>query len=194
MSILDRVYTTRREFDELFFKAQAEWEETGKVSEETQAKIDVAKEHREDVVSDLCVWFMKEQAKLSGLKAVYDPIRDDMKREEEAHKKTMEVIKEQIKVVLPPSPEAQIANDRAYCYYRESESVEVINALQLPTDLYDTELVIKPKVDAIKDALRNKQQVNGAVLHVNFNPQIKVGGAAAIKNARNRLKRQDLSS
>lgn len=189
MNILERVYKTRSNFDELFRTALAEQESAGAISPETEALIERAKTDREAVISDLCSWFLREQAKLRGLRAIYDPIREEMEREEREHRKTMEFIESQIFRILPPSPEAQIANEQAYVYYRESERLEILNASELPSDLVEPVLSVKPKTDEIKKALKVGQAVPGAVLHRNFSPQIKPGGAAAIKNARARLSR-----
>lgn len=189
MNILERIYESRTTFQALFEKALAEEESAGAVTSETQAEMRRAMEDREAVVTDLCSWFLREQAKLRGLRAMYDPIREEMEREEKAHENTMEFIKKQIFTVLPPSPSAQVANENCYVYYRESDRVEIFDPALLPSDLREEVVEVRAKTDEVKAALRCGITIPGAMLTKHFSPQIKPGGAAAIKNAKTRLRK-----
>ena len=57
--------------------------------------------------------------------------------------------------------------------FRKSESVEVINEAQLTEQFTTTKTTVTPNKVAIKEAIKNGEVVDGAVLVTNFNLQIK---------------------
>jgi len=57
--------------------------------------------------------------------------------------------------------------------FRKSESVEVINEAQLTEQFTTTKTTVTPNKTAIKEAIKNGEVVEGAVLVTNFNLQIK---------------------
>lgn len=57
--------------------------------------------------------------------------------------------------------------------YRKSESVNVVDETKLPKKFYEKITTIKADKKAIKDAIKNGDKVNGAVLETNLNIQIK---------------------
>jgi len=57
--------------------------------------------------------------------------------------------------------------------FRKSESVEVINEAQLTEQFTTTKTTVTPNKTAIKEAIKNGEVVEGAVLVTNYNLQIK---------------------
>jgi len=57
--------------------------------------------------------------------------------------------------------------------FRKSESVEIVNEAQLTEQFTTTKTTVTPNKVAIKEAIKNGEVVEGAVLVTNFNLQIK---------------------
>jgi hypothetical protein len=57
--------------------------------------------------------------------------------------------------------------------FRKSESIEIINEAQLTEQFTTTKTTVTPNKVAIKEAIKNGEVVEGAVLVTNFNLQIK---------------------
>jgi hypothetical protein len=57
--------------------------------------------------------------------------------------------------------------------FRKSESVEIVNEAQLTEQFTTTKTTVTPNKTAIKEAIKNGEVVEGAVLVTNFNLQIK---------------------
>lgn len=57
--------------------------------------------------------------------------------------------------------------------FRKSESVEIVNEAQLAPEYITTKTTTAPNKNAIKDAIKQGVEVEGAVIVTNFNLQIK---------------------
>jgi hypothetical protein len=57
--------------------------------------------------------------------------------------------------------------------FRKSESVEIVNEAQLTEQFTTTKTTVTPNKTAIKEAIKNGEVVEGAILVTNFNLQIR---------------------
>ena len=187
--LLQQVYSVSNDIQELFLRAEAEKQELGETTIETNTAIAELSTHGEAVTTELAKWYLYTEAKLAGLEAEYRPIRLAISINLAELETRLELIKGWIKRVLPPSKEAIVANETIYCYYRTSKQLEIENIERIPEEYTRTDVV--PLKDAIKVALDGGIEVRGARLIENWNCQIKHGGENAIKNAKKLRKERE---
>lgn len=186
-TLLDEVFQTATSIKELFLAAREEVDETGEVSAVTQERLNRALREREFVVTELADWYQHTSATLEGLRAQYKPILDRINADCGELEKRMEFIKWCISKALTPAKESQVANERAYVFYRESRPVVIEDENLIPVEFI--EIIKQPNKKEIKRCIDSGGQVPGARVDTNYSPQIKPGGIKAIRAAQNRLKK-----
>lgn len=85
---------------------------------------------------------------------------------------TIEVLKSTVKNAMQMYGIEEIKTATLKINFRKSESVEV-DELVLDNDFFNYKMVSTPDKARIKEAIKNGQDVLGAVLNVNYNLQIK---------------------
>jgi len=186
-TILDEVYRTAQDVKDVFLMAREEVDQTGQVSPEVQEAINSVCLDRNAVATDLGDWYMRTECELEGLEAQYKPIMDRIRADLAELGKRLEFIKWCVKQVLPPAPDSQLANDRAYIYYRTSKVIVIEDEAAIPLEF--KEVITVPKKADIKTCIESGGQVPGARQDTNYSPQIKPGGVKAIRAAQNRMKK-----
>lgn len=186
-TLLDEVFQTANSVKELFLCAREEVDELGDVSAITQERLNRALREREFVVTELADWHQHTAATLEGLRAQYKPILDRIHADFSELERRLDFIKWCISKALPPAKDSQIANERAYVYYKVTKPTVIEDENLIPPEFI--EVVRQPDRRAIKRCIESGGQVPGARLDVNYSPQIKPGGIRAMRAAEKRLKK-----
>lgn len=186
-NILEQLFQTRSDIKEVFYRADQELKEQGKLSDETQEALQKLCADRDGVVTELGKWFLYTESKLEGLRAEYKPLREAMEANERALSDRCDFIKWCIKNILPTADESQVVNKEVYVHYRKSEKVDIFDSDSIPIEYVRT--VQEPLAQEIKTAIRNGAEISGARVLTTWSPQIKHGGENALKNAKKRLEK-----
>ena len=188
--VLEQVYETRSAVKEAFLRAESELQMNGAVSEETQCEIANLCRDPEQIVTELANWYLYTESKLEGLRAEYAPAREMMERNEDDLDSRLKFIKSCIARVLPQRVDSQVANQKAYVFYKHTSRIKVLDHEAVPLDCRRQVLIDEPDLFKIEALIRSSDEpVLWARIEENYSPQIKPGGDRAIKNAANRLKR-----
>lgn len=188
MSIINEMFEVKAEVENAYLDAERELAETGKVSDSTQERISVLLQDQETVITSLCNWYLKTEARLAGKKAEYEVIEDKIAADLAELQDTLDRVGGYIKTALPAGDGVQVANDSVYCYYSPSQETIIEDESAIPIEF--TEYIPKISVKAIRDLLKSGGEVPGARLLQKYNLQVKVGGIRAMKNAKNRMKKR----
>jgi hypothetical protein len=105
--------------------------------------------------------------------AAVQSIKKDYAEKEAKIKKTIERMETAISGAMQLFQMDKIESPLIKLSFRKSESVEVINEAQLTDQFTTTKTTVTPNKVAIKEAIKNGEVVEGAVLVTNFNLQIK---------------------
>lgn len=138
-----------------------------------------------EILDDLGAWYLRTDAEHRGEEAKLKPIIDELQARLKSYESKKNWIKSQINRILEPSLFADHTDEKVSLFYMKSEKVEITDFDRLPIDY--TRVKTEPDTAAIKEALKNNQEVPGATLKENFNLQVKLGGPNAIKNSQKRL-------
>lgn len=142
----------------------------------------------EEALTKLGSWYHRIDAESRALEAKYRPLIDDMEADIKYLDNTKAFIKSCIGYLLPPDKESQFVNERVYIHYTETKETVITEPEAVPIEFCKVVDPI-PEKRAIKAALEAGQEVPGAALQLNYHLQVKPGGARALKNSQNRLKR-----
>jgi hypothetical protein len=105
--------------------------------------------------------------------AAVQSIKKDYAEKEAKIKKTIERMETAISGAMQLFQMDKIESPLIKLSFRKSESVEVINEAQLTEQFTTTKTTVTPNKTAIKEAIKNGEVVEGAVLVTNYNLQIK---------------------
>jgi hypothetical protein len=105
--------------------------------------------------------------------AAVQSIKKDYAEKEAKIKKTIERMETAISGAMQLFQMDKIESPLIKLSFRKSESVEVINEAQLTEQFTTTKTTVTPNKTAIKEAIKNGEVVEGAVLVTNLNLQIK---------------------
>lgn len=141
-------------------------EETGEVPEEAVAKLSELQMQRDEKLDNLGAYIKNLSAEVDSLKAEEKNLK--ARREVKEHK--IESLKAYVSECLNGE---KFESARVAFSFRKSESVGIDDVNSLPDEFKISETSVKADKKAIKDAIKNGQDVHGAWLETKQNLQIK---------------------
>ena len=121
---------------------------------------------RSQKIENVVLWIKNLESDAVAFKAE----KDAFAYREAAAKKKVEGLKKWLSTALEGQ---KFSTDRCAVSFRKSVQVDIQDEAIIPQDLMVQTVTFKPDKNAIKELLKNGQQVSGCCLVENMNPQIK---------------------
>lgn len=144
-------------------------EETGEVSEGSVAAFEELKESRTHKLEAIGIYIKNLTADVEALKTE----RDKLNNRIIAKENKIERLKEYVAESLKKSNDDKFETARVVYSFRRSEKLEIVDTKKIPQQYFKTRIDTTPDKTAIKKAIKNGEQIDGAKIVINQNLQIK---------------------
>jgi hypothetical protein len=189
MNLLDEAYGVDYALTNLYEQAEAEIAEDGEIALDTQRCISELEGDRDRAITCLASWCLATRARLDAAEATHKPLIERLRGELKELADRLDFIKGHISRLMPKDREAQVVNEKVYCYQNPVDRVEVLEPEAVPIEL--CRVKYEPDLEKIEKELRQPGDtgIEFARIDTRWNPTVKPGGEKAIKNAKVRVRK-----